>query len=705
MKDSFKKGAVVGLLGATILGVSTITDKQNVSLVHADVDDEVASSTVLSQNSALGPGYYSNSASRAMFSSRMATDTQGFIDSVSAGALSGWNKYGVLPSVSIAQSILESGWGKSDLSTVANNLFGIKGTYQGQSVLMPTQEYLNGQWTTVNAQFRKYPSWSASIEDHGYFLYANSRYANLLGVKDYQTVTRLLQEDGYATAPTYASSLNQIIEQYNLVKYDQSVVSVHLGCLDELSYSKDVITARGWHADNASANYPYSFLILTDVDTGKEYKKIPISRATRSDVAQAYPDVTNSLSSGFNESIPVTNAMHGHTYKITSRYSTTADGSGASLDYGFDQTISIPKLGNENKASLDNFNISGTGVDIKGWHAADQADGRNYHFIFLMDAATNTELKRISVTNTSRPDVGAAYPAIFNSNNSGFKTNMTTIPAWWGKKVYVKSRYSANSTGNSDYIDYDFSQQTLTVPQPQENKAWLDEFSIINGEINVKGWHASDLAYGRTTHTLILMNADTNKELERRQVVNTTRTDVKNAYPNLYNAEQSGFKTVFSNDEKLSGKRIYLISRYSNPAGSATDYVDYKFDKEIIKVPQNFENKGSLDLISQNGANLTLKGWHAADLAKNRNYRYLFIMDKATNTELKRVKITSVARADVEQAYPSLYGAGNSGFLLTIPTNGLAGKSVYVMTRYTSDSTGTRDYVDYSFSGQTFTIR
>src|SRR5699024_10119279 len=59
---------------------------------------------------------------------------QAFIQSVAPGAIQGWNEYKVLPSITVAQAIVESGWGRSALSTQAHNLFGIKGSYNGNSV-------------------------------------------------------------------------------------------------------------------------------------------------------------------------------------------------------------------------------------------------------------------------------------------------------------------------------------------------------------------------------------------------------------------------------------------------------------------------------------------------------------------------------------------------------------------------------------------
>lgn len=151
--------------------------------------------------------------------------SQNFIESVAQGVINGWTKYGVLPSVTVAQAILESGWGQSALSTQAHNLFGIKGSYNGQYVTMQTREVYNGQSYYIYDNFRKYANNSESVEDHGNFLYSNSRYANLLGDQSYASVARKLQADGYATDPSYASSLIKLVEMYNLTQLDNIAFS------------------------------------------------------------------------------------------------------------------------------------------------------------------------------------------------------------------------------------------------------------------------------------------------------------------------------------------------------------------------------------------------------------------------------------------------------------------------------------------------
>jgi lysozyme len=170
---------------------------------------------------------------------------QAFIESLQDGAIAGWDEYGVLPSVTVAQAILESGWGKSTLSTEAHNLFGIKGTYNGNYVNYPTKEYVNGSYVTVYAEFRAYDNNSESVEDHGYFLYSNSRYSNLLGVTNYETVAEDLQSDGYATDPSYASSLIKIIEEYNLTQLDQIALAGTAIASDSTTSSTSTTTATG----------------------------------------------------------------------------------------------------------------------------------------------------------------------------------------------------------------------------------------------------------------------------------------------------------------------------------------------------------------------------------------------------------------------------------------------------------------------------
>lgn len=132
---------------------------------------------------------------------------------------------GVRASVTVAQAIIESGWGSSALASAPyNNLFGIKvsaGWYGGQ-VMMRTGEYINGRYVTVNAAFRSYASQEASFRDHTNFLLQNGRYAanGVVNSGSYQAMANGLQAAGYATAPNYAATLISVVQRYNLSVLD-----------------------------------------------------------------------------------------------------------------------------------------------------------------------------------------------------------------------------------------------------------------------------------------------------------------------------------------------------------------------------------------------------------------------------------------------------------------------------------------------------
>ncbi|MCM3045216.1 MULTISPECIES: phage tail protein [Bacillus] len=144
-----------------------------------------------------------------------------FIKKLAPGAQKVYKKYNVLASLVIAQGCLESGFGSSGLSQQANNLFGIKGTYNGKYVLMWTSEQdKKGNVTRIQAKFRKYPSYAESLADLGSLYTRLSRYKDVVGEKDYKKATAAVSKAGYATDINYATKLNSIIFTYKLTQYD-----------------------------------------------------------------------------------------------------------------------------------------------------------------------------------------------------------------------------------------------------------------------------------------------------------------------------------------------------------------------------------------------------------------------------------------------------------------------------------------------------
>ena len=146
-------------------------------------------------------------------------------------------KSGILASVSMAQFILESGYGKSELALGANNCFGMKKSLSGNTwsgsvwdgvsiYKKKTQEQkADGSYVTVTAEFRKYPNVDDSIADHSaYLLGAKNgekfRYDGLKGCSDYKKAVQIINDGGYATSLTYVEKLCSIVEKWKLTQYD-----------------------------------------------------------------------------------------------------------------------------------------------------------------------------------------------------------------------------------------------------------------------------------------------------------------------------------------------------------------------------------------------------------------------------------------------------------------------------------------------------
>ncbi len=149
---------------------------------------------------------------------------QAFIARVAPAAKASQAKVGVPASVTIAQAIVESGWGQSQLTRRAHNYFGIKCTTkrsptQAGCVAMATAEYVRGRRVTVVERFRAYSSATGSFEDHARLL--ASRYRSAMAVTaNPEAFARRLQSSGYATDPRYAATLIAVMRQYRLDRYD-----------------------------------------------------------------------------------------------------------------------------------------------------------------------------------------------------------------------------------------------------------------------------------------------------------------------------------------------------------------------------------------------------------------------------------------------------------------------------------------------------
>ncbi|MBV9325526.1 MAG: glycoside hydrolase family 73 protein [Chloroflexi bacterium] len=147
-----------------------------------------------------------------------------FIAAVGPAAQASQRLTGVPASVTVAQAILESDWGRSRLARQGNNLFGIKalnGPGPDGVVSLATWEHTPDGDVVVQAPFRAYATLEQSVEDHGQFFVKNRRYAAALSVAgDPRGFAQAIQDAGYATDPTYASKLVRLMDQYDLYRFD-----------------------------------------------------------------------------------------------------------------------------------------------------------------------------------------------------------------------------------------------------------------------------------------------------------------------------------------------------------------------------------------------------------------------------------------------------------------------------------------------------
>ncbi|CAM3208856.1 glucosaminidase domain-containing protein [Stackebrandtia soli] len=156
-------------------------------------------------------------------------EQQRFIEDAGRNVAPSQEKYGVPASVAVAQAILESGWGKSDLASGSRNLFGMKckdrkpGPIATDCVKLPTSECdKSGCWKT-HAWFRVYDKVEDSFADHGLYLSTNERYAKAFDhTADADRFIVEVHRAGYATDPKYADKIIKLMNQYDLYRFNST---------------------------------------------------------------------------------------------------------------------------------------------------------------------------------------------------------------------------------------------------------------------------------------------------------------------------------------------------------------------------------------------------------------------------------------------------------------------------------------------------
>ncbi|KRL78664.1 glycoside hydrolase family 73 protein [Ligilactobacillus equi] len=418
-------------------------------------------------------------------------------------------------------------------------------------------------------------------------------------------------------------------------------------------------------------------------------------------ITQNYPNSTRAAGS---VEAAVNNLYHG-------RYGAYAtDPSYASKIMGLINTYNLKQYDyvNQNVGHIDSISLVGNTLKVSGWHAADNSKAQNHGYIIVYDVTSNHEITRQAYSPTSRGDVYKVYPRVYNSGNSGFNVtiNLGNYDLT-NKEIKVISRFSNQSNGEGAVTDlwsdgYIFKQSLGNI-----DSAYID-----GTELKVSGWHAATDAVKHPYNYIILYDATDGTELSRKKVTATRRPDVERAYPNLYNAVNSGFSVSFdlSKLNFVAGHNLQVVMRYAANSDGEGDRIDVWSGK------YNFNgNEAVIDTAKFKGTKLHVTGWHAADASRNQPNAFLILFDKTANHEVARVKIgtsnavasaKAVNRPDVAKA-KNYYNDGLSGFDAYFDfskLNFVAGHQYQIVSRFSDATNGEGNRTDvwsgiYNFNG------
>lgn len=356
---------------------------------------------------------------------------------------------------------------------------------------------------------------------------------------------------------------------------------------------------------------------------------------------------------------------------------------------GTDQSL-VDSQDHGNYACLDQEQVDDNGnLNVAGWHATNASQGRQYHHIIAYDVSNNCEIARKDITNNevSRPDVAKVHP-VYGAANSGFKTSFHLEKQLANlNQVRIISRYTDDQAGNGNSIDYWFAPFTVN----RSNRANLDGAVVKDNQLELTGWHATNLAANKPYHYIIVVDRTANGHEVCRVLVKNevARPDVARAFDGIDGAGQSGFNVDLPIAGLNFSHQLQVLSRYSASADGNSNYVDYWFNP---LTSGSTVNQGNFDGYSiADGHYLTVTGWHATNISNFENNHFLILYDETAGRQVGVTMATPVIRPDVAKALPNVNGSQNAGFsgqfdLATL--NLVPGHRLAVVSRYSTSSNG-----------------
>lgn len=401
---------------------------------------------------------------------------QQYAEKYATEAMEQMKRYGIPASVTLAQGILESSNGQSELSQLGNNHFGVKAS---GSWLKNGGDYLVYTDDKPNEKFCKYATVGDSYEHHSKILKNSSRYSQCfkLSPDDYKGWTKGIERGGYATNGGYAASLQKIIEANGLQKYDQQVMkemrtegkqfgveqnarstaSASVSSEDTKSVGRASTSSPDKQTASQKGNGQYSFPVKRDdflfITSPFGMRQDPMDKSKQQmhkgiDIRARKDDVLATENGGKVVAVNH-NTNTGSGKSVTVEYART-DGSKVQTTYMHLSSISV-KAGDEVKAG-QKLGVSGnTGTRTTGEHLHFgvkniSADGKVRDVdpaSYLADIAQKGNLKQQALYN------GHDLLAKYRDNSSGVDTSLS--PDDWMKKL-LSSEDASTGLSNADPI-------------------------------------------------------------------------------------------------------------------------------------------------------------------------------------------------------------------------------------------------------------
>ena len=401
---------------------------------------------------------------------------QQYAERYAAEAMEQMKRYGIPASVTLAQGILESSNGQSELSQLGNNHFGVKAS---KSWLKHGGDYLVYTDDKPNEKFCKYAKVGDSYEHHSKILKNSSRYSQCfkLSPDDYKGWTKGIERGGYATNGGYAANLQKIIETNGLQKYDQQVMqemraegkqfgveqnarsstSVSVSSEDTKSVGRASTSSSDKQTASQKGNGQYSFPVKRDdflfITSPFGMRQDPMDKSKQQmhkgiDIRAKHDDVLATENGGKVVSVNH-NTNTGGGKSVTVEYA-RADGSKVQTTYMHLDSIAV-KVGDEVKAG-QKLGVSGnTGTRTTGEHLHFgvkniSADGKTRDVdpaSYMAEIAQKGNLKQQALYN------GKDLLAKYKDNGSGVDTSLS--PDDWMKKL-LSSEDASTGLSSADPI-------------------------------------------------------------------------------------------------------------------------------------------------------------------------------------------------------------------------------------------------------------